>query len=68
MVRSNQFAFFSGGVVDHVMAMNNYSGENGLVVYFIFKTNIHGQLICYFTNVTTPITTTVRESMVKSFF
>ena len=68
MVRSNQFAFFFGGVVDHVMAMNNYSGENGLVVSFIFKTNIHGQLICYFTNVTTPITTTVRESMVKSFF
>lgn len=55
MFRSNQFAIISGGVADHMMAMNNYSGKNELVFSFTFKTNIHGQIICYFINVVTLI-------------
>ena len=51
MVESNQFAIISGGVVDHVLVMNNYSGKNGLAFSFIFKINIHGQVICYLINV-----------------
>ena len=41
MIGSNQFADISGGVVDHVIAVNNYLGENRLVFSFILKTNDH---------------------------
>ena len=70
MVGSNQFAIVCGGVANQVMAMNNYSGKNGLVFSFIFKTNIHGQVvICYFINVVTLIYHKIlRESMAKLFF
>ena len=55
MVGSNQFEIISGDAVDHVMAMNNYSGKKGLVFSFILKINIHGQVICYFKNVVTLV-------------
>ena len=55
MVGSNQFVIISGGVADHVMAMRTYSGKNGLVFSFMFKTNIHGQVICHFINIVTLI-------------
>ena len=55
MVGLNQFAIISGGVANNVMAMNNYSGKSGLVFSFIFKTNIHRQVICNFINAVTLI-------------
>ena len=55
MVGSNQFEIISGDVVDHVMAINNYSGKKGLVFSLIFKINIYGQVICYFENFVTLV-------------
>ena len=55
MVGSNQFEIISGDVVDHVMAINNYSGKKRLVFSLIFKINIYGQVICYFKNVVTLV-------------
>ena len=47
MVGSNQFGIISGDVADHVMVMNNYSRKNGLVFFFIFKTNMDIYYVIY---------------------